>query len=159
MSSGILRSNRGAVLAEFAVAFVPICAMFLSVAQLARLELARLAVMHAAEVSVRACAVIVDPDPGHDAQLDGPDSDVQKAAHRAMQSIGGGPNGNGELTIADPQCAHGGDANGGVDSVSIDATYTCTIPLADLIVCGGHGANKKWTQIAKFPHQGAYYGL
>jgi len=73
----ILRARKGAVLAEFAIAFMPICTMFLCVCQLSRYSIARLAVLHAAQVSVRACAVIVDPDPGHETNLDGPDSDVQ----------------------------------------------------------------------------------
>ena len=62
---GILRARKGAVLAEFAIAFIPIMAMFLVLCQLSRYYIARLAVLHAAEVSVRACAVIIEPDPGH----------------------------------------------------------------------------------------------
>jgi hypothetical protein len=151
------RGIRGAVLAEFIIAFMPICAMFLCVCQLSRLAIARLVVMHAAEVSVRACAVIYDPDPGHDAKLDGPDSDVQTAAHMVMQSFGGGPNGSDELTITDPTCNHSGEANGGTDTVKISADYHCTIPLAEKIVCskGDH----YWTTQAQFPHQGAEYKL
>ncbi len=154
---GITKGKRGAVLAEFIIAFMPICAMFLCVAQLSRYAIARLAVMHAAEVSVRACAVIIDPDPGHDAQLDGPDTDVQKASHMAMKPFGGNDFGGNEIRVTDPQCSHEGEANGGTDTVTMDATYTCTIPLARWIVCGG--GSKQWTMTAQFPHQGADYQL
>lgn len=152
----VQRGKRGAVLAEFIIAFMPICAMSLCVAQLSRYSIARLAVMHAAEVSVRACAVIIDPDPGHDKQVDGPDSDVQTAAHIAMKPFGGDLGGK-EIHISDPTCSHSGEDNGGTDTVSIDAKYTCGIPLARWIVCGG--GSKQWTVTAQFPHQGAKYKL
>lgn len=151
------REVRGAVLAEFAIAFMPICAMFLCVAQLSRFELAHLVTMRAAEVSARACAVIQEPDPGHEKQLDGPDEDVQQAAHVVMQGMGGGPNGNSELTITDPTCSHAGDPNGGTDTVTLTANYHCTIPLAQKIVCSG--GDKTWSETVMYPHQGADYKL
>ena len=157
---GNRRGKRGAVLAEFIIAFMPIIAMSLCVAQLSRYAIARLAVMHAAEVSVRACAVIIDPDPGHEKQVDGPDSDVQTAAHIAMKPFGGDLGGT-EIHISDPTCTHDEgldvNGNGGTDTVTIDAKYTCTIPLARWIVCGG--GSKNWTVTAMFPHQGAKYEL
>jgi hypothetical protein len=160
---GIVRARRGAVLAEFAIAFMPICAMFLCLTQLSRLFIARLAVMHAAELSVRACAVIISPDPGHDASppLDGQDTDVQTAAQIAMQPFGGnGSNyGGKEISISAPQCTHAGDANGGTDTVTTTATFNCIVPVAQRIVCGASNAPKTWSMTAQFPHQGANYGL
>lgn len=161
---GFLRARRGAVLAEFAIAFMPICAMFLVLTQLSRLFIARLAVMHAAEVSVRACAVIIDPDPGHEASppLDGQDTDVQKAAQIAMQPFGGDGMtnyGGKELSISAPSCTHAGDANGGTDTVTTTATFYCIVPLAQRIVCQNPTTPKTWDVTAQFPHQGANYGL
>ena len=150
---GIVRARRGAVLAEFAIAFMPICTMFLCVVQLSRYSIARLAVLHAAQVSVRACAVIIDPDPGHDVQLDGPDSDVQRAATMAMKPF----EGSGEITHTDPTCAHEGEDNGGTDTVTLNAQYECRIPVAKRIVCSG--GTKSFTVHAQFPHQGAKYQL
>jgi len=158
-TEGILRARRGAVLAEFAIAFMPICTMFLCVAQLSRYSIARLAVLHAAQVSVRACAVIQDPDPGHNDNLDGPDSDVQRAADLVMKPFEGA---SGEITHNPPTCTHDGadDAtlhgNGGTDKVTMDATYNCQIPVANRIVCGG-SLKKTISVIAQFPHQGAQY--
>jgi hypothetical protein len=131
--------------------------MFLCTAQLSRYAIARLAVMHAAEVSVRACAVIIEPDPGHAKQLDGPDTDVQQAAHVAMQPFGGTDFGGQEIKIQDPTCEHTGDSNGGTDTVNIKATYHCMIPLAHNIVCSS--GDKNWTETVMFPHQGADYKL
>jgi len=152
---GILRERRGAVLAEFAIAFMPICAMFLCVCQFSRYSIARLAVLHAAQVSVRACSVIIEPDPGHETQLDGPDSDVQRAAQVAMAPF----EGSGEITHTPPTCTHDdtGPENGGTDTVQLDATYNCEIPLARRIVCSS--GPKNFTVHAQFPHQGARYKL
>jgi len=152
----LLRSRRGAVLAEFAIAFMPICAMFLCVCQLSRYSIARLAVLHAAEVSVRACAVIIDPDPGHEVKLDGPDTDVQRAAQVAMKPF----EGSGEISHTPPTCKFEGNdesSNGGTDNVEMQATYSCKIPLAKRIVCSS--GDKTWTVHAQFPHQGAKYKL
>jgi hypothetical protein len=112
--------------------------------------------MHAAEVSVRACAVITEPDPGHADELDGPDTDVQRAAHLAMKPFGGdGNNGGGyEINISDPSCSHIDDANGGTDTVTVNATFHCTVPVAKPLVCGG-GNSKTWSVVAQFPHQGS----
>ncbi len=150
---GIVRARRGAVLAEFAIAFMPICTMFLCVVQLSRYSIARLAVLHAAQVSVRACAVIIDPDPGHEVSLDGPDSDVQRAASIAMAPF----EGSGEISHTPPTCTHEGEDNGGTDTVAMDGHYSCTIPVAKRLVCSG--GDKTFTVHAQFPHQGAKYQL
>jgi len=154
-----IRARRGAVLAEFAIAFMPICTMFLCLVQLSRYSIARLAVLHAAEVSVRACAVIIMPDPGHSKQLDGPDSDVEKAATIALQPF----EGTGELTNDPPACNHDSNpdgklnGNGSNDTVTMNATYTCNIPVAKHIVCPS--GSKTFHVTAQFPHQGAMYQL
>jgi Flp pilus assembly protein TadG len=163
IKEGIVRARRGAVLAEFAIAFMPICAMFLCVAQLSRLFIARLATYHAAELAVRACAVIQKPDPGHDASppLDGQDTDVQKAAAIGMAAFGGDGltnYGGTEMSITAPQCNFvGKESNGGTDEVTTTATFNCMVPLASRIVCGN--APKTWDIKVRFPHQGANYKL
>jgi len=153
----IVRARRGAVIAEFAIAFMPICTMFLCLVQLSRYSLARLAVLHAAQVSVRACAVIVAPDPGHDNQLDGPDTDVELAATNAMKPF----EGSGEIKHDPPVCTHDGaddatnNGNGDTDTVTMTGHYTCNVPVAKHIVCPS--GTKTITTIAQFPHQGAKY--
>lgn len=152
----LIRARRGAVLAEFAIAFMPICTMFLCVCQLSRYSIARLAVLHAAEVSVRACAVVIAPDPGKEVNLDGPDSDVQRAAQLAMKPF----EGSGEISHTPPTCKFEGTdetANGGTDTVELHATYSCKIPVARRIVCSS--GDKNIVVHAQFPHQGAKYKL
>lgn len=153
---GFLRARRGAVLAEFAIAFMPICTMFLCLVQQSRYSVARLAALHAAQVSVRACAVIIQPNPGHDANLNGPDSDVQRAADIAM-----GPfEGSGEISHSPPTCTQpqgNTPENGTTDEVSMDMTYTCQVPVAQKIICPNGSLHN--TFHAQFPHQGARYVL
>jgi len=133
--------------------------MFLCLVQISRYSIARLTVLHAAQVSVRACAVITDPDPGHDVQLDGPDEDVQRAATIAMAPF----EGSGEITHTDPKCQHDGSrdgtthGNGGTDTVTMKGTYTCMIPVAKRIICSS--GPKTFSVTAQFPHQGAKYKL
>lgn len=155
---GILRARRGAVLAEFAIAFMPICTMFLCLVQQSRYSIARLAALHAAEVSVRACAVIMQPNPGHDSNLNGPDTDVDRAATIAM-----GPfEGSGEIAHDKPVTCTPGTAgstpeNGVTDEVSLTMTYTCKVPVAQKIICPSGSLRN--TFHAQFPHQGARYVL
>ncbi len=152
---GIPRGKKGAVLVEFVFAFMPICTLFLCLCQISRYAIARMVVMHAAEVSVRACAVIADPEPGSSKQVDGTVQDVITAAHTVMKPFGGS-NGN-EISITDPTCTHQGEPNGGTDSVTITGTYTCEIPLARNLVCAT--GPKVWDVTAEFPHQGATYKI
>jgi hypothetical protein len=149
----LIRARRGAVLAEFAIAFMPICTMFLCVCQLSRYSIARLAVLHAAQVSVRACAVIQKPNPGHSKSIDGPDTDVQRAAQVAMKPF----EGSGEIKHDDPTCTHDGEPNGGTDTVTMTGTYTCMIPVAKRIICSS--GPKTISVTAQYPHQGADYHL
>jgi hypothetical protein len=156
---GILRARKGAVLAEFAIAFMPICAMFLVLCQLSRYYIARLAVMHAAQVAVRACAVIYEPQPGFEKKLDGDPAEVVTAAKTAMAPFNQSNASGHEVYIDDPKCdaEEVGQANGGTDKVEIVGHYNCTIPLARGIVCPS--GEKTWTVEAQFPHQGADYKL
>src|SRR4051812_39033367 len=52
------KDTRGAVLAEFCIALVPLLTMFFSFVQLARMSAARLMVKHSAIVGARAAAVV-----------------------------------------------------------------------------------------------------
>jgi Flp pilus assembly protein TadG len=165
---GIVRARRGAVLAEFAIAFMPICTMFLCVAQFSRYMVARMAVMHAAEVAVRACAVTLDPNPGTESQLNGSDTDYQTAADMVLKSNPLNPiqqwtgfvGATSELQYSPANCtvqASPPNTNGGTDTVTIDATFTCGVPVAQRIICSG--GPKTFTMTAQFPHQGAEYVL
>ena len=162
---GIVRARRGAVLAEFAIAFMPICTMFLCVCEMSRYFIARMAVLHAAQVAVRACAVTLDPQPGNEAKLNGdPENDYKKAADQVLTvnmiyPRSGFVGGSSELKYTEPECKNaGGDSNGRDDSVQIDAKFTCNIPVASRIICGT-GGTIGFSMYAKFPHQGADYEM
>lgn len=153
--SSLGRNKRGAVLAEFAFAFMPVCTMFLFVVQFSRFEMCRLASYHAANVAARACSVINvggdEINPGGD-KMNGPETDADKAARQVLKPFLGK-----EMALdEDVKCAHAGTANG-TDTVNVKATYTCDIPVAKKLMCpsGTH----TWTVTAKMPHQGAKYKL
>lgn len=153
--SSLGRNKRGAVLAEFAFAFMPVCTMFLFVVQFSRFEMCRLASYHAANVGARACSVInVGGDainPGGD-KMNGPETDANKAAKQVLKPFLGK-----ELSLdEDVKCIHSGTTNG-TDTVNVKSTYTCDIPVAKKLMCpsGTH----TWTVTAKMPHQGASYIL
>lgn len=143
--------NRGAVLAEFAMAFMPIATMFLCVMQFSRWQVARIATYHAASVSARACAVIVSPNPGGEA-INGPDTDVEKAAEMAMATFGG--KSGTEIKLEKAECQHSGDEYG-MDTATVTVTYTCTVPVAKAFVCPG--GNRQIVSTAQMGHQGAKY--
>lgn len=149
------RNNRGAVLAEFAFAFMPVCTMFLFVVQFSRFEMCRLATYHAANVGARACSVInaggEDINPGGE-KINGPDTDANKAAKLVLAPFLGK-----ELTLnQDVTCNHAGGPSG-TDTVDVNATYTCDIPVAKKLMCpnGTH----TWTFTAMMPHSGAEYKI
>lgn len=149
------RNKRGAVLAEFAIAFLPVASMFLFVAQFARFEMCRLATWHAANVAVRACAVINvggdEINPGGD-KANGPKEDADKAARTVLQPFLGS-----ELALnQNVDCQHGGGPSG-TDTVNVKATYTCQVPVGKRMMCPS--GSRTWTVTARMPHQGARYKL
>ena len=154
--SSLGRNKRGAVLAEFAFAFMPVCTMFLFVVQFSRFEMCRLASYHAANVAARACSVINvggdEINPGGD-KMNGPEGDANKAAKLVLKPFLGK-----ELSLdSDVKCEPSGGGPNDTDSVEVKATYTSDIPVAKKLMCpnGDH----KWSVKAKMAHQGASYVL
>lgn len=149
------RNRKGAVLAEFAIAFLPVATMFLFVVQFARFEMCRLASYHAANVAVRACSVINVPDeainPGGD-KANGPKTDADLAARTAVKSFVGS-----EYRLTRPvDCQHSGGPSG-TDTVQVQSQYTCQVPVGKRLMCPG--GSRTWTVTARMPHQGARYKL
>jgi hypothetical protein len=150
-----LRSDqRGAVLVEFAVAFMPLMITFLSFVQLQQMATARLVMKHSAVVGARAAAVISnkagntpDQPPG------GNEAEIQAGVRAAL-----GPwktsMSNVQVTVDDTSsCA---DPFGMV-SVTVAADYKCTVPLSSLFMCGLGGTHAFKAMTARFPHQGARF--
>jgi hypothetical protein len=96
--NGGLRDERGVVMLEFVIAFLPLFLLFLAVAQLALLGAAQLVVQHAAICGARSAAVVLDDDPrfydgSPRGELDRPRQDgprlaaIRRAVHAPLVAI------------------------------------------------------------------------
>ncbi len=162
------RNNRGAVLVEFAIAFLPIFAMFAVLMEITRYSIARVAMQHAASVSARACAVIQKPQNKGKDGVNGPETDIEKAGKVALLPW------TLKQTLSDVsvECPEQGDV-GGTDVAKVTATYHCAVPVGGQLVCGAmaftsinstNGAvlSDPTTKIelqARMAHQGARYEI
>jgi uncharacterized membrane protein YfbV (UPF0208 family) len=148
------KDKRGAVLVEFAVAFMPLMITFSSFVQLQQMATARIVVKHSAIVGARAAAVISNknkntPDAG---DSDGED-EVKKGVEAAL-----GPWKN----VVDLKLVRVDDTSTcedpyGMVSVTVTADYKCSVPFSNLFMCGRSKIHPFKPMIARFPHQGARY--
>jgi hypothetical protein len=139
-------------LAEFAIAFMPIMTIYLTMLELAHYFVIREVVVHAANLTARACAVVGpvnDAPPGVNGPLDDAKAAGEWALKPWMSSATNVNNIKVECTQADAADPYGQD-NG-----HITADYTCSVPVAKVIVCAG--GPKKIDVTSSFPHQGAKY--
>lgn len=144
--------KKGAVLAEFVIAIVPVMMTFFSFVQLSRIATARLVVKHSAIVGARAASVLSnqhDNNPG--ASGDG-QADVKSAVQAALgpwsRAMTVNVTVNDQSSTADPY---------GWVEVKVSATYRCNIPMGH-IACG-LSATKTLEETYKMPHQGATYKM
>ena len=161
-------SNRGAVLVEFAMAFLPVYAIFAVLMEVTRYSIARVAIQHAASVSVRACAVIQKPQNKGKDGVNGPESDIEKAGKVALLPW------TLKQTLSDVsvECPEQGDV-AGTDVAKVTATYHCAVPIGGQLVCGAMAfttinatnnvvLSDPTTKIelqARMAHQGASYEI
>jgi Flp pilus assembly protein TadG len=149
------KDKRGAVLAEFIIAIVPILAMFFNFLQLAHLATARLVVKHGAIVGARAAAVMTN---GHDNTPDQKgkgvnESEIKQGVMLAMANwVAAGSLTNPTVNITDTSSYD--DPYNWV-TVEVKATYHCDLPMAPL-ACGG-SRTKELVETKRMPHQGANY--
>jgi Flp pilus assembly protein TadG len=154
MMKSLRKDNRGAVLAEFIIAIVPILTAFFCFVQLAHIAGARLAIKHGAIVGARAAAVITNKNDNTPGQTKGDNqADVKAGVQLAMMPwILKGSISNVNVTIDDQSTT--GDTYGWV-TVTVKANYNCfNVPMSQ-IICAGR--NTEMTEVAKMPHQGANY--
>ena len=146
------RGTRGAVLAEFILAFVPIMTIYLTMLELAHFFVIREVVVHAANATARACAV-VGPVNDAPAGKNGDIADAKKAGEWALKPwMASGNN----VTNIKVECIQAAAADPyGQDNGHITADYKCSVPIAKLIACAG--GPKKIDVTSSFPHQGAKY--
>lgn len=151
-SRSIIREQRGAVLAEFAIAIVPMLIAFFSFWQVSMLITAKMLTRHAAIVGARAAAVITgggDTNPTEKGEEQGTEDDVSKAVKEAL-----GVWGDKGILSSSTEVEDSGGPNGRV-TVRVTALYTCTTPLGRNWVCPG--GVKPLTEEASMPKQGASY--
>lgn len=155
----LCRGTRGVVLVEFLIAFMPIMAIYLCMMELVHFFTIREVVMHAANAGVRACAVV-----GTDAQFEpggveynGGATDYKEAVKLALK-----PWETTQIFQLDENaltCDIGASAADpyGEDTVTVKGSYTCTVPLAKVIIC--NNGSKTMEVKSSFPHQGAKYKM
>ena len=148
--------QRGAVLVEFALAFLPLLMLFFATAQLAKLATARLAVKHSAIIGARAAAVMWNEHDNVPEQPQGADqNDIEKAVKSALGPWWelDGPITSVKVSVKDASTRD--DPYDWVE-VNVKAEYACRLPFG-FLVCGG--LTKRLEETYRMPHQGAQYRL
>lgn len=146
------RDSRGAVLAEFCIALVPLLTMFFSFVQLSRMAAARLAIKHATIVGARAAAVVSNGSNNNPGNKSGSNTDqVEEAVKAALGPWWKKSVTKVDVTINDSSTKD--DPYNWVE-VKVTATYACNVPMGQ-VVCGGR--TRKLVEKFRMPHQGAKY--
>lgn len=149
--NNLLTDERGAVLAEFVVALVPLITIFFVFVQISAIAAARIRFKHAAVIGARAAAVFSNKgDNCPECQGDGT-SEVNAAVRAALGSAGRSINAsatvNDRSNRSDPY---------GLVTVTVTGQYQCGVPLGK-IICGGGSVT--FTERKSMPHQGALYKM
>jgi len=151
---GLHKDKRGAVLVEFAIAFMPLMITFSAFVQLQQMATARIVVKHATIVGGRAAAVISNKNKN---TPDAKDADnVDEVKKGVMSALGPwkGKMSNVDVKIDDTSTC---DDPYGMVSVTVTADYKCSVPFSNLFMCGAGKTHAFKPMIARFPHQGARY--
>lgn len=153
---GLRRDQRGAVLAEFVIAILPILTAFFTFVQLAHIAAARLVLKHGAVVASRGAAVITNGHGNNPGQENGENKEqVTAAAEAAMAPwVAKGNFTNVDAQITDQSSEE--DPYGWV-TVRVDATYHCTVLTGPMGAIACAGRTKQMSQTYRMPHQGALY--
>ncbi len=161
---GLGRDVRGAVYVEFLIAFLPLFVLFMSLVQLAFVQVAALVNRHAAVVAVRAAIVVLPDDDrfysdGSRYNASGSRlTAIQNAAKQVLSAVAASPN----LEIKFPTSAGGDDnqtqfAHDDMVRVRTKFLYDCRIPIGNTFVCGLAGGPKLLEAEAAMPIAGATY--
>jgi hypothetical protein len=153
--SKMRRNTRGAVLAEFVIAIVPVLTAFFSFVQLSKLATGRLVVKHGAIIGARAAAVMTNAhenNPGQEAGLH--EDEVKQGVQMAMLPwlLNGAMSG---VSVKVEDTSDEEDPYNWVN-VEVTTTYNCNVPMGGAIVCG-LGRTKTLKSAYRMPHQGAIY--
>jgi hypothetical protein len=154
VQNSIVEDQRGAVLAEFVIAIVPLLTMFFAFVQLGQMATAKLVQEHGAIIGARAAAVYTNEHKTNPTVGEGMhDGEVLQGVKMGMKPfIDNGQISNVRVTVEDESSE--ADPYGWV-TVEVRATYHCNVPMG-AVVCGGRTKELK-PVIMKMPHQGAVY--
>lgn len=150
----LAKDQKGAVLAEFVIAVVPLLMTFFSFVQLSKIATARLVVKHGTIIGARAASVISNANNNTpDAKGDGK-QDITNAVKLGMGPwVSKGSIVNVNVEVQDQSSRE--DPYGWV-TVTVKAQYRCTVPMG-FIACGG--VSKQLQESYRMPHQGALYEM
>ena len=152
MSAKRRARRRGAVLAEFVVAIVPLLTIFFVFIQISAIAAARLRFKHAAVIGAR-CAAVTSNKNGTCPDCKDVDGDAEvNAAVRAGLGSTAPFYENVSASVNDRSSER--DPFGLV-TVTATANYRCGVPLGR-IICGADSA-VPFTEKKSMPHQGANY--
>jgi len=144
---GLLEDRGGAAIVEFAMAIMPVFLVFFGMVQWSIVAYVHLIVKHAAYVSARCQAVV---NPGMPDSKIG-DQDCTDAVNQLFAHVSGVQASDFQIT---PTLA--GPTEQKLDSVTVQLTYKCTIPLGNVIACTS-ARQQVLTETAGFPNQGSAY--
>ena len=163
-AGSIVVDRRGAVYVEFLVVFLPILTLFLSLVQLAFVEIANLVTKHAAVAAARAAMVVLPDNPqfyssGDLNHAEGDRFDAIQAAARArLLAVSVNPH----VDVTFPSAPGAGDnktafQNGQSVRVQLAFDYPCYIPIGSRFVCNFVTLHKTLKAEAAMPLQSAAY--
>ena len=147
----LLRDQRGAVLAEFVVALVPLLTIFFVFVQISAIAAARIRFKLAAVIGARAAAVFSNKNNNcPECQSDGA-NEVNAAVRAALGTQARAL--NASATVDDRSNR---SEPYGLVTVTVTGQYQCGVPLGKVICSGG---SVTFTERKSMPHQGALYKM
>jgi Flp pilus assembly protein TadG len=150
------RDRKGAVLAEFMLAIVPVLTMFFTFVQLSRVASARLVVKHSAIVGARAAAVIANgKNNTPDQEKKTNEDQITTGVKAALGPWWSKPGGITSVIVKVTDTSSRADPYNWVE-VKVSATYACRVPMG-FLACAG--PSKLIVETFKMPHQGALYEM
>jgi len=155
----LMKDTKGAVMAEFVIAIVPVLTTFFSFVQLSRVATARLVVKHSAIAGARAAAVMSNANDNlPDQPGGGQQGEITKAVKASMGPWFARSGGITSVNVAVKDSSSRARPNGQYEwvEVKVTALYACKVPMG-FIACGGN--TKKIEETFKMPHQGALYKM
>jgi Flp pilus assembly protein TadG len=165
MTPRTLRTDqRGAVYVEFLIVFLPLFVMFMSLVQLAFVEIANLVTKHAAVGAVRAAIVVLPDNPQYYKKGDINHAEgerleaIQAAAKARLLAVSVNP----QVEVTFPSSPEGTDNRtsfnkGDTVRVQLKFDYPCKIPIGSRFVCNFLSLHKKLKAEAAMPLQSASY--